>query len=387
MKNLYYFKHLYELGGTEQFLYEIAKMYKDYDITILYDTAHPTQVNRISKFVRCKQRVKGEKIVCDRAFFNFNIDCIDDVISTENYYAFVAHANFVLYGYAPPIDHPKLNHFFGVSLFACDRLEEYASMMGMKIKAELIYNPLTLEPQKKIIKVVCASRLADKVKGGDRVNKFIEACDRYCASHREHYFMWVFADKYHCDSKNVKVMNPTLDVRQYIANADVLVQLSDDMETYGYSINEALGYSKRVICTPLSVLKELPIPDGATLICDYDMSNVDSIVAEMFENSNFKFEYEPPESRWQDVLKPGKSTYLEEIKDMVNVRCIVTFKDGKEKTIRQAGDEFFVTEERAKELMDSTKPGGALVVLVDEPKKEVAKEATPAKKKTTTKKK
>lgn len=364
MKNIYYFKHLYALGGTEQFLYEIAKAYMDYDITILYDSADKNQINRISKYVRCIKREKGKKYECDRAFFNFNIDCIDDIISTENFYGFVSHANFVELGYKPPIEHPKLNHFFGVSLFACDRLEEYARMLGMNIKAELIYNPLTLEPQKKILKLVCASRLVDPVKGGNRVRTFIDACDYYCKLHNEHYFMLIFADGFECNSQNVKVMSPTLDVRQYIANADVLVQLSNDMETYGYSINEALGYHKRVVCTKLSVLKELPIPDGATLQCDFDMSNVDSIVAEMFENANTTFEYTPPYSRWGEVLKPGKSKYLEEIKNMVRVKCIVDFKDSEINGYRETGEEFFVTKERAIELTDTSKPGGALVTIL-----------------------
>ena len=39
MKNLFYFRKINAIGGTEQFLYEIAKKYNDYDITVLYDEA------------------------------------------------------------------------------------------------------------------------------------------------------------------------------------------------------------------------------------------------------------------------------------------------------------------------------------------------------------
>ena len=34
--NVFYFKKINKIGGTEQFLYEIAKKYNKYDITIIY---------------------------------------------------------------------------------------------------------------------------------------------------------------------------------------------------------------------------------------------------------------------------------------------------------------------------------------------------------------
>ena len=87
--NIFYFKKISKIGGTEQFLYEIAKKYKDWDITVFFDEADRYQLRRLKKYVRCKQRVRGEKITCKKAFFNFNIYAIDDIESTENYYAFV----------------------------------------------------------------------------------------------------------------------------------------------------------------------------------------------------------------------------------------------------------------------------------------------------------
>ena len=132
--NIFYFKKISKIGGTEQFLYEIAKKYKDWDITVFFDEADTFQLRRLKKYVRCKKRKKGEKITCNRAFFNFNIDAIDDIESTENYYAFVSHANYEEIGYKPPIEHPKLNHFIGVSQFATDKLDEYGEKLGLNIK-------------------------------------------------------------------------------------------------------------------------------------------------------------------------------------------------------------------------------------------------------------
>lgn len=246
--NLFYFKKISKIGGTEQFLYEIAKKYKDYDITFFFDEADEEQLQRLRKLVRCKKRVEGEKVICEKAFFNFNIDMIDDVESTENYYAFVSHANYdelhrVHGGYIPPIAHPKINHLIGVSQFATDKLDEYAKLIGKHLKTEKCYNPLTLEPVKKPKIIVSACRLDDEVKGGKRTIELIKALDRYCEKHKdENYMFFIFTNPidFEIESPNVYIKEPTINIRPFIAMADYVAQLSNDMETYCYTINEAL---------------------------------------------------------------------------------------------------------------------------------------------------
>lgn len=315
MTNLFYFRKISKIGGTEQFLYEIAKKYHDIDITIYYDEADYFQLQRLKKLIRCKKRVKGEVVKCDRAFFNFNLDMIDDVESTENYYAFVSHANYEELGYKPPIQHPKLTHFIGVSQFATDKLDEWAERLGLKIKTEKCLNPLTLEPKEKVLIFVSAARLDDVVKGGKRIQTMIEAADRYCAKTGRHYLWLIFSNpnvKADIKSKNVTIMPPRVDVRPYIAMADYVIHLPNDMETYCYTDNEALGYGVPIVTTPLSVLKELPIDDNMKLVCNYDMSNVDEVVEEMFTREVKPFKYEIPEDGWGKFLKNIKSNYEEE---------------------------------------------------------------------------
>ena len=108
MANIFYFRKISAIGGTEQFLYEIAKKYKDYDITIYYDEADINQLKRLKKLVRCRKHIKGEKVKCEKAFLNFNLDMIDD-IEAKDYY-FVSHANWEEIGYKPPIKHLEKNH-------------------------------------------------------------------------------------------------------------------------------------------------------------------------------------------------------------------------------------------------------------------------------------
>lgn len=360
--NLFYFRKISKIGGTEQFLYEIAKKYKDIDITIYFDEADKYQLRRLKKYVRCKKRKKGEKVVCKRAFFNFNIDMIDDVESTENYYAFVGHANYEELGYKPPVDHPKLNHFIGVSQFSTDKLNEWLKILGIKHKAEKCYNPLTLEKVKKPKIIVSACRLDDEVKGGRRTLQLISALDRYCENHPEEHYLWlIFTNpdvKVELNSPNVCLMKPRIDVRPYISMADFIVQVSNDMETFCYTLNEGLGYGVPIIATPLSILKELPITDNEKIILNWDCSNVDEVAAQVFEKKIKSFTYEIPEDGWSELLFNKKSTYKEDREKTYLVRATRKWLEyslalneiGK---IPEEGYEFKVDGNRLEELIDN----------------------------------
>lgn len=237
---------------------------------------------------------------------------IDDVEADEYY--FVSHANYQEIGCVPPITNPKLTHYIGVSQFAVDKLEEYGKKLGKKIKIIKCYNPLTLEPKEKVMHLISATRLDDKVKGGERTIKLIEALDRYCEKTGRHYIWTIFSNPVaiKIDSPNVALMKQRVDVRPYVANADYVIQLSNDMETYCYTINEALGYGVPIVTTPLSICKELPIDENMSIELKYDCSNVDEVAKQIFEKEVKPFKYSPPEDSWEDFIIKEKSTYEEE---------------------------------------------------------------------------
>lgn len=324
LKNIYYFKRICKIGGTEQFLYEIAKKYKDWDITIFYDEADPGQLKRLKQYVRCKERIPGEKIKCKKAFFNFNIDMIED-IEAEEYY-FVSHANYEELGYKPPIQNEKLTHYVGVSKFAATKLDEYGEKLGKKIKTIPCYDPLTLEPKEEVKIIVSACRLDDKVKGGERTLKLIEALDKYCQEHNRHYLWLIFTNQtsFKIPSPNAVYMNPRVDVRPYIAMAHWIVQVSNDMETFCYTINEGWGYGVPCVTTPLSVVKELPIDDNMRIELDWDCKNVDEVARQIFEKEVKPFKYTPPKDTWDKILEPGKTTYKQKF---YLVEALDTYKE------------------------------------------------------------
>jgi len=380
--NIFYFQRLCPIGGTEQFLYELAKKYKDYDITIVYSDGDPNQVKRLKEYVRCVKHKKGDIIKCNKAFFNFNLDIINEVEANEYY--FVSHANYeelhrVLGGYIPPIDNPKLTHYIGVSQFATDKLAEYGDKIKKPIKVIRCYNPLTLEPKEKVLHIVSAGRLDDRVKGGARTMKLIEALDKYCKENNRHYIWTIFTNptnEVKLTSKNVVFMQPRLDVRPYIADADYLVQLSNDMETYGYSINEAWGYGVPVVRTPLTVCNELPLTEDMSLVCEWDMSNADEIAKQMFERKAKPFTYTPPADSWLEILDTTKSTYEEEKLIKYKVKALNTYEeynvtDNDLGYIPKAGEEFIIDKDRLEVLLGDNAKGLVYVEVIEEikPKK------------------
>ena len=375
MENLFYFRKISKIGGTEQFLYEIAKMYKDIDITVYYDEADTYQLKRLKQLIRCKKRVIGEKVVCSRAFFNFNIDMIDDIESTENYYAFVGHANYEELGYKPPVDHPKLNHFIGVSQFSTDKLNEWLKILKKDYKAVKCYNPLTLEKVKKPKIIVSACRLDDIVKGGQRTLVLINAMDKYCKEHPEEHYIWmIFTNpdvQVEIDSPNVCLMKPRVDVRPYIAMADYVAQLSNDMETYCYTLNEGLGYGVPIIATPLSILKELPVTDNEKIILDWNCNNADEVAKAIFEKEVKPFKYKIPKSGWDKLLVNKKSTYEAEKSKKYLVKAtkyyqIDSIMDIELGILPPEGYEFTIDSERLELLSGSNIYGHKFVEVVKE---------------------
>lgn len=360
--NLYYFRVISRIGGTEQFLYEVAKKYHKYDITVLYDETDLDQLARLQKLVRCIRREPGKTYRAKRAFYNFNLEALPQIEADEH--IFICHAIYQEIPQIPPLNHPKLTRWIGVSKYACSELERYGEALGKKIKAELCYNPLTLEKPDKVMRLISACRLDDEVKGGKRTLRLIKALDDYCEKTGKHYLWTIYTNNvnFKINSPNVILMKPRPDVRPFIADSDWLLQLSNDMESYCYSMNEALSYGVRIVRTPFSVAKELKIPKDAELVLDYDCKNVDKIAEKIFEPAK-DFTYKPPKDGWEDFLIKEPSNYTPN--NNVYVQCINDYYDLElQKQMVPYSEPFKVTFERANKLCRTNK--FCRVVTIDE---------------------
>ena len=290
--NVFYFKDINAIGGVEAMFHYLVKKYQDYDITIFYKTGDLQQIKRLQKYCFCKQ-YNGEKIKCKKAFFNYSKDIIDNIQAEE--YIEIIHRDVKALGEWKI--HPKITKFIGVSKLCCDSFKEVTGK-----DCELIYNPIILEKPKKVLKLISATRLT-KEKGKDRIIKLAELFEK----ERIPYLWLIFTNDVDViKNPNIIYMKPKLDIIDYIANSDYLIQLSDD-ESYCYSVVEALTLGTPVIVTDCPVFKELGVVNGKNgWVCDFEMENVD---ADKIYSKELKFTYEPPKDTWREELVKGKKEY------------------------------------------------------------------------------
>lgn len=349
-KNIYYFRVINALGGIETFFYELAKKYCDWDLTIIYSSADEKQLARLKKYIRCIKYEKGMIINCEKAFFNFNTDIIDNVNAKE--YTLVVHGNYRMLNDKPPI-HEKINRVIAVS---SDSAKAYTELTN--IDCGVCYNPITIteDDKRPIVKIVVASRLQDKVKGATRVYTLINAIDNYAKKHNKLYMITIFSDeKDTLGNENVFFRKPTLNIRPYINDADFVMQLSDNFEGYNYTLNESLLLGTPIIYTPCNVYTELGINETMGIRVEFDLSNIDSVCEQIFSNKKYDFKYEPPKDRWNELLEKGNSTYEGNI--MVKVKATnkyveMNMIDIELQKIPTENEQWETNRDRAEMLMD-----------------------------------
>ena len=262
MKNVFYFYHLNSIGGTETFLYYIAKKYCDHDITVYYTKGDIRQVLRLKEYVQVKQWDGRENIVCDKFFCNWDTSIMSHVTAKE--YIQIIHADYKALGMKPNIN-PKTTKYIGVSQQVCDSFKE---LTGKTV--ELCYNPIMIDKPKKVLRLVSATRLTPE-KGKDRMLTLANALSIHKIP-----FTWIVYtnDQFKINHPDIIYKKPKLDIIDHIADADYLVQLSDS-EAYCYSVVEALSVKTHVIVTDCPVYKELGIQDRVHgFILNFDMSDI-----------------------------------------------------------------------------------------------------------------
>ena len=310
-KNIFYFSQLNVIGGVETFFYYLARKYHDHDIAIFYKEGDDEQIQRLRQYVRVI-KFNGQKIECERAFFNYTIDIIDYVDAKEYYQ--IVHGDYTKFNVKLYI-HPKMNKFLGVSQLVCDTFHELTGQT-----AELMYNPIIIDKPKKILHLVSATRLT-KEKGADRIVLLANAMEKAGIK-----FEWtIYTDsKTPLPNKNITFREPRLDIADYIADADYLVQLSDT-EGYCFSVVEALALGTPVIVTDCPVFKEIGVVDGKNgFVLPFDMAK---IPIDKIEKGLPKFAYTPKDDKWGEILAKGESQYEKDKHKMVKISVIQPYYD------------------------------------------------------------
>ncbi len=335
-KNVIYFPSFHIVGGVETYCYEMAlKFGKDYDITIVYKQGDPKQMQRLREITRVVKFHDGDKIVCDVFIFGWGWDILDYVEAKE--YVQGYHADFKARGINPCLDQ-RVTKRFGVAENTTKSIRE-----AFNIEVETMYNPYTPKQPRKVLNLISATRLSPD-KGYNRMLKLADALEK-----ADIPYLWtIYTDRPQDTGHPSMVCLPTrLDILDFVARADYLVQLSDS-EGYSYSIVEALSVGTPVICTEFGVAREQGVENGKTgFILPFDMSEIP--VDEIYKGVK-KFKYTPRESHYEEVLAPGKSEYQYSEDNIVTIKVLENFFDIEKQEMSIKGTTYDVTRKRGSYL-------------------------------------
>ena len=308
MKNVFYFNRINSIGGVESWLYYLSKLYKN--MIVYYKTGDPKQIIRLMQNVEV-HRYNGGTIKCDNFFCMYNPDIIDNVEAKE--YINIIHSDYKEVKISPVV-HEKFTKTIAVSKRVAD---SYKELTG--IDCEVIYNPVALDPPKPLLKLISATRLT-REKGKERMERLGKILDQ-----KGIQYQWlVFTNDIKViDNENIVYMSPRLDITSYMADSDMLVQLSD-CEAYCYSAVEMLMLGKPVILTDLPVYKEIGITEDMSIKLPLDFKDID--VDKIKELKGKKIKYTPPKSEWDKYLdneatyKPDKEVMIKPIKSFYDIQ-------------------------------------------------------------------
>lgn len=233
--NIFYMPNFNIIGGTEQFIYEIAKEYHDIDIAVIYVNGDEKQIKRLKKLIPV-YKYQHQKVKCKKIFFNYSTNL---EVEAEEYYQII-HAMYKTQNIAPVKDE-RINHYIAVSEIARN---EYKELTNKEVG--LVRNPLTFteEDKEKPILLISATRLTPE-KGKDRMIQLTRLLDKAGIK-----WIWLIFtnDTSVINHPNIAYMKPRLDIRPYLQLATYGVQLSDcEGDCYFTRECEALGIPLLVI--------------------------------------------------------------------------------------------------------------------------------------------
>ena len=353
-KVIIYVGYVYDIGGIESWIYYMCQnLYSYYNITLLFDSGNIIQLKRYNKYVEVEHRNRDKQYECDTlliasnwAEFPKNIKykkCITTIHSDYKYFNEQLRSNLTVVKQA--------NEIICVSKQASDSIYEL-----FKLKNKIIPNILGEKIKtNKILHLVSFTRLSVE-KGYDRICNFIKILkdnnikfDWKIFSDAEYWKI----DKLNCPE--VIFMKPTLDVYDYIVDADYVVQLSDT-EAFCYTVHESLQYGTPVIVTNINAFKDVVIDGYNGYKFELDMSNVDSDMLNKIVNNipkDFVYDerFEELKQKWFEVL--GEPVKIDDNIDhfsTVNLEVIENYYDVELQRDMKIGDIIEVDKLRAYEL-------------------------------------
>ena len=289
-------KSLNIVGGIETFIYNFAKAMKnDYDIALLIKNISPEQFAKISSQIQIVKYDELKQYTCDTLIMLRILDSIPSNVIYEKSIQ-MCHATKTNPQWHISQD---TDYIVNVSEVSKKTFENEAE------KGIVIHNLADFDTKEALF-LVSATRIPAPDKGANE-KRMMTLANMLIAA--DIPFIWMNFSEGRLENapKGFYNMGLYLNVADFIAKADYLVQLSDH-EAYSYSILEALTNRTPVICTPFPSAYEQGVEDGKTgYIVPFDM-NFD--VKKLLKIPKFEYSYdnEGIKKQWKELLGNKKPT-------------------------------------------------------------------------------
>lgn len=305
-KVIVYVSRIFKFGGIETACLNMAKAFKDKNITFLFGASNMEQALRVARF-RPVVIDSNTEMECD-VLIVMGYDGMRNLkakIKARKTYQQI-HADWSemkkLPGYKSfELDTNGIDRFLSVSDTA-----QRGLLRAFKEPIDSVVVPNILVPEKygEFRIFLTLSRLEAEKGGNILLNMF----NRFKTANKR--FLWVICGggseqgkitTQLCDEPNVILLPPSLENKWLLPKVDYLVQTSLS-ESYCYSIHEALAVGTPVISTNIPEARKV-IKDGENgYLVDFGLNNLD--IEAIFNNRpQFEPKQEKVEPVWNKVLK------------------------------------------------------------------------------------
>lgn len=272
-------------------------MRKDFDIVIMCQTFENSILEDLMQYAVCDIYDKDRQYECDIYLHNYQDNDFKANINAERRFI-VLHCDYAKYGHSGAFKgHTK---YITVSE---DSAQGMKAVYGIDCTA---IEPFLAEHKpKKVYRFVSATRI-HRTKGWDRMMQFCQML-----TERDIRFQWLlFTDGKVKPMPYVGFLNmgaqPNEIVRDYMADADYVVQLSDH-EGFCYSVHEALSVGTPCLVTDIPVFRNVVINgyNGYRLPLDMDNIPLDAILNCVPTNFNYRLKNDEIRQQWLARFKDG----------------------------------------------------------------------------------
>lgn len=390
-KIIFYQSRFCQMGGVETFSYNWCWWLRNFfDITVLYCDGDAERLNKMSKLVKLEKYEEGKTYECDIFIRNSVWGVIPQNIKADRMIE-MRHANYKFL-----LDKGLLfQQYKDMGIKEIVGCGEYVSQMSHEALGD---NPTTIKnilmPKRqtnKILRLISCTRI-DAHKGWNRMLILMQMLKR--ANIKFEWNIFTNSTNYKCNFEEVHFWKQRYDIWDYLADATYCVLLSDS-EGLPYTVQEALEYQIPCIVTDVGGCTEL-IKDGVNgyvvpLDMNFDVNKLLKI-PKCKEYDNHALE------DWLDYLgykgKIDKQKLIQEFKEekemKVKVEVLIDdftygkFDEIKDSLVRKSqanqdmhlykGDTFICEEGEALYLSGENEKGIVAVKVLEQPKKEIAKE-------------